>query len=149
MKKIFFILVAILLISNSWAYSRPLSLGLMLGNPIGVNGKYQKEESKAIDGGIGVSPGNEWVVSLHSDYLWFKNDFLFFKDQYPLDLYYGVGGRMEFADTIEFGPRLPIGVQSKDLKSKSELFLEMAPILDFLGRFGIELSLAVGARYHF
>lgn len=131
------------------AIERPLGLGVMIGNPTGVNGKYWIDSTRAYDGGVGISPGTDWEGSVHGDYLWHKADFLYFDEIHPLDLYYGLGGRMEFSDSIELGIRTPVGVVWKIPEERAEFFGEAAPIFDFLGNIGVELSFGFGARYYF
>ena len=124
-------------------------MGLMLGNPTGLNGKYWLPDNKAIDAGLGMSFGKNTDLSIHSDYLLHQDGALYFNDVHALDLYFGVGGRIEFADDIELGVRVPVGVAHKLPEQKADLFAEVAPILDLLGRQGLELNLAVGARFYF
>lgn len=121
----------------------------MLGNPTGLNGKYWLSDSQAIDVGAGFSFGLHTNFSLHSDFLLHKEGFLIFKEDYPLDLYYGVGGRMEFADDIEVGLRVPVGTAYRLEDKNADIFLELAPIWDFVSRTGLELHLLAGARYYF
>jgi hypothetical protein len=56
---------------------------------------------------------------------------------------------MEFADEIQLGLRLPIGVAHRFENNTSDVFGEIAPIVDFIGRTGLDVHLAVGARYYF
>jgi hypothetical protein len=60
-----------------------------------------------------------------------------------------MGGRMEFADDIELGIRLPVGLAHKVEDGKADIFGEVAPIFDLIPSTGIELHLMIGARYYF
>ncbi len=126
-----------------------LGLGIMLGNPTGINGKYWLDDDKAIDAGFGLSLGRGSDVSMHSDYLWHKRDAFYFNDVHPLDLYYGVGGRMEFEHDIEIGLRAPVGLAYRVEEKGADMFAEVAPVLDFVTRTGLELHLVFGARFYF
>lgn len=126
-----------------------MGIGAMVGNPTGLNGKYWLSKKHAIDGGMGFSFGKDTNFSMHSDYLFHSEGALIFKDEHPLDFYFGVGGRMEFADDIELGLRLPIGVAHRMENNTADIFGEIAPIVDFIGRTGLEFHLTVGARYYF
>ncbi len=126
-----------------------LGLGVMFGNPTGLNGKYWLNDDHAVDGAFGLSIGEHTEGSLHGDYLLHKKGVLVFNEVHPLDLYYGVGGRMEFADTIQLGLRVPVGIAHMFDNQRADLFGEIAPILDFVGTNGLEISLGVGARYYF
>ncbi len=143
------VLLALIVFSSSAVAQAKTGLGVMLGNPTGINGKYWLSETKAVDGGMAFSMGSKTRFQLHSDYLFHSNGELIFQDNHPLDLYYGIGGRMEFDDDIELGIRLPVGLAHKMENERADIFGEIAPIIDFIGRFGLELSLAIGARLYF
>jgi hypothetical protein len=125
------------------------AIGLVLGNPSGVSGKLWLAELEAVDAVMGISPGRQSRVNLHSDYLWHRPGAFYFNDEYPLDFYYGLGGRMEFGDDIELGLRVPVGLVHQLSTERAEVFVEAAPILDFISRFGLEIHLLAGARYYF
>lgn len=125
------------------------AVGFMLGNPTGLNGKYWLNDQHAIDGGLALSLGKHSNVSIHSDYLFHNEGAFFFNDVHPLDLYYGVGGRMEFGDDLEIGVRLPVGIVHRLTEKNADLFAEIAPIIDFIGRKGLEMHFGVGGRYYF
>lgn len=143
------VLLALIVFSSSAVAQAKRGLGVMLGNPTGINGKYWFSETKAVDGGMAFSLGSKTRFQLHSDYLFHSSGELIFQDNHPLDLYYGIGGRMEFDDDIELGIRLPMGLAHKMENERADIFGEIAPIIDFIGRFGLELSLAIGARLYF
>lgn len=124
-------------------------VGFMLGNPTGLNGKYWLGGDRAVDGGLGFSFGKSTDFSIHSDYLLHQEAAFYLNDVHPLDLYFGIGGRMEFADEIELGARVPVGLVFNSKEEPADIFAEVAPILDFLGRKGLELNFGVGARYYF
>jgi hypothetical protein len=147
MKKLLF--SALLLFSTLSFASGDLGIGAMIGNPTGVSAKYWLGDGKAVDGGAALSLGKKTNFSLHSDYLFQSDGALIFQDTHPLDVYYGIGGRMEFSDDIELGVRLPVGVAHRFENNEADIFGEIAPIVDFIGRTGLELHLAVGARYYF
>jgi hypothetical protein len=147
MKKI---LLSALLVFSSASYAESdLGIGAMVGNPTGINVKYWLDGDKAVDGGAGLSFGKKTNFSMHSDYLFHSEGALVFQDAHPLDVYYGIGGRMEFSDDIELGVRLPVGVAHRLENNSSDVFGEVAPIWDFIGRTGLELHLVFGARYYF
>lgn len=142
-------LAVLLVITSSALAAGEMGIGAMVGNPTGLNGKLWLSESTAVDGGLALSLGKNSNFSMHSDYLFHSDGALVFQDTHPLDVYYGIGGRMEFSDDIELGVRLPVGVAHRMENKRADLFGEVAPIVDFIGRTGLELHLAVGARYYF
>lgn len=146
--KIMFILGIMLLSFNALADNK-MGIGVSLGNPTGLNGKYWLDQKTAVDGGIAWSLGKNSNFSLHSDYLFHQEGAFFFNDVHPLDLYYGLGGRMEFEDEIDLGVRIPIGVAHRVENQSADVFAEVAPIIDFISSTGLEIHLLVGGRYYF
>jgi hypothetical protein len=140
---IFSSLSTVAMTKDDWA------LGAMIGNPTGINGKYWLGDRQAVDGGVGISPGKSSNVSLHSDYLLHQPSAFYFNDEYPLDFYYGLGARMEFGKDIELGVRIPFGLVHNITEQRADIFVEVAPILDIISRFGLELHLLAGGRYYF
>ncbi len=134
---------------QSLALSQKRGLGVMLGNPTGLNGKYWLKDNQAVDAGAGWSFGRHTNFSIHSDFLFHSKDALIFRDDYNLDLYYGLGGRMEFAGEIELGVRLPIGVVHELEGVESDVFMELAPVWDFVSHQGLEIHIVLGSRYYF
>lgn len=144
-----FTLVLLLFFLAQFSHANELGAGISLGNPTGLNVKRFLDKKSAIDGGLGMSVGKHKNLSLHGDYLLHSLGALYFNDIHPLDLYYGVGARMEFADDIELGLRLPIGVSYMMENQASDIFFELAPIWDFVSRNGLELHFLIGGRYYF
>ena len=56
---------------------------------------------------------------------------------------------MEFGNDIELGVRIPLGVAHRFKESPADVFAEVAPIVDLISKVGLELHLAIGARYYF
>lgn len=146
MKSIVTILVLLCSLS-SWANQK--GLGISIGNPTGLNGKYWLDSSKAVDAGMAWSLGKHSDFSLHSDYLLHKDAAFYFNDVHPLDFYYGIGARMEFSDDIELGVRVPLGLTHRFEQESADIFAEVAPIVDLVSKTGLELHLLFGARYYF
>lgn len=144
------LLISLVFMSSTlFAQEGKKGVGLMLGNPTGLSGKYWLGGNRAVDAGLAFSMGKHTDLSIHSDYLLHQGDAFYVNDIYPLDLYYGLGGRMEFSHDIELGVRVPVGVLHNLEEQQADLFGEIAPIFDILGRVGLELHLVVGARYYF
>ncbi|HXH30108.1 MAG TPA: hypothetical protein VNJ01_04795 [Bacteriovoracaceae bacterium] len=141
--------VFLLILSFNARAQGDLGIGVSLGNPTGLNGKYWLTENSAVDGGAAFSFGKHTDFNLHSDYLLHEKSALFLNEVNPLDVYYGIGARMEFADDIELGIRFPLGVAHVFGEESSDVFAEIAPVLDFLNTTAVELYFAIGARYYF
>ncbi len=143
------ILLLIVLISNYSFASEKKFIGFLLGNPTGLSGKYWLDDTKAIDAAAGFSVGKENPFTLHSDYLFHRPESFYFDNDYPLDFFYGIGGRMKFSDDINLGVRFPVGLIYRVNEKNAEIFSELAPVLDIFSRFGLNLNLGIGARYYF
>ena len=149
MKNIILALFSGLISLSAFAAEGDKGIGILLGNPVGVTGKYWLPDNHAIDAGLGMSWGRHSNLSFHSDYLLQNDAAFYYNDTVALDFYYGLGARMEFADEIELGARIPLGLVHKYEDSAADMFAEIAPIIDFLGRTGLELHFGFGARYYF
>ncbi|MCM2349934.1 MAG: hypothetical protein NDI69_07920 [Bacteriovoracaceae bacterium] len=145
--KLLLVILLVLMSFSSWSNEK--GIGISIGNPTGLNGKYWLDSSKAVDAGLAWSLGKHTNFSLHSDYLLHKDGAFYFNDVHPLDLYYGIGGRMEFADDIEIGVRVPVGLTHRFEQESADVFAEVAPIVDFLTKTGLEIHLLFGGRYYF
>ena len=141
------IIILFIISLPSWASKK--GIGLSIGNPTGFNGKYWIDDKAAVDGGLAFSLGKHTELSIHSDYLLHKKSAFYFNNVHPLDLYYGLGGRMEFSDDIEIGVRVPVGLVYLVEAHSADIFYEIAPIVDFISRTGLEIHLLFGARYYF
>jgi hypothetical protein len=146
--KTIFLLILILTSSLGFAADRK-AVGIMLGSPTGASGKYWLDRERAVDAGVGFSLGSGTPFTIHSDYLLHRPDSLYFNDVHALDLYYGLGARMKFADDIDLGVRVPVGLVHDLNGGQAEVFGELVPIVDLFSRFGVDLAAAFGARYYF
>lgn len=143
------LLLVLLALLISKARAQQTGVGLMVGNPTGVSVKKWLSEDYAIDGGVGFSLGSSTNMVIHSDYLLHSKGALLFNDVHSLDVYYGLGGRMKFADDIQIGLRVPVGVAHTFEGNSVDVFGEVAPVIDFVSRSGIDLNLAFGGRFYF
>jgi hypothetical protein len=141
-------LILILLLTLTTAQAAgDLGVGVMVGETTGFTAKKITGEN-AIDAGMGWSLGNNSHFQIHSDWLWNKTDALYFQDARPLDLYFGIGGRMEFDDEIEVGIRLPVGLSAYTSERNLEGFAEVAPIFDLLPEGELNAHLMLGVRVY-
>ena len=144
-----FVVVIIVFIISLPSWANKIGIGLSIGNPTGFNGKYWIDEKLAVDGGLAFSLGRHTELSIHSDYLLHNKSAFYLNNVHPLDLYYGLGGRMEFSDDIEIGVRVPVGLVYLVEAHNADIFSEIAPIVDFISRTGLEIHLLFGGRYYF
>ncbi len=149
MKKVFLITIFVLFGTVLVAQESGCGVGLIVGEPTGISGKYWLDETRAIDAGLAVGlfgVGTEF--SLHTDYLYHINNLI--KWKYKLPFYYGFGVRMRFASNspIKFGVRGVAGVMMYFKKLPIDVFFEVAPSFRLLPTTGLDLDIAIGGRYY-
>lgn len=121
-------------------------IGVMVGEPTGISVKNWLSGSSAFDVGAAWSLGNRnEAIHLHADYLMHS----WFADAEGLAFYYGIGGRVIFADDPTAGIRVPIGLNYVFTEVPFDLFVEAVPILDLTPDFEFAGNGAVGVRYYF
>lgn len=134
------------------ANSGPLGLGLMVGSPTGLTGKYWLNSAKALALGAGFPFSNEVKFNFHVDYLW----------HFPLNVqvpgklpfYLGIGGRIRAVEkpkesTTDFGIRLPLGFEFIAKRMPFDFFVELTPVIVLApqGEFSVEGG--IGGRFRF
>ncbi|MDZ7694233.1 MAG: hypothetical protein U5K69_24455 [Balneolaceae bacterium] len=121
-------------------------LGIMLGEPTGVSVKYWNNSRSAFGIGAAWSLAERTeALHLHADYLshsWFNNT-------ENLAFYYGIGGRVIFADNTAAGVRVPFGLNYAFQNIPFDLFVEAVPILDISPETEFAGNGAVGIRFYF
>ncbi|MCF8067545.1 MAG: hypothetical protein K9L30_03055 [Desulfobacterales bacterium] len=150
MKKLLIVMVlaALLITGNAFAREKKLGLGIIIGEPTGFSGKYWLSDTTAIDGAVAWSFDGEDKVQIHADYLWHKPD-LIKVGNHQLPLYYGVGGRLKFADDTKAGLRIPVGLTYMIPDTQLDVFGEVAPIMDVAPDTDLHVNVAAGVRFYF
>lgn len=125
-------------------------LGIMVGEPTGINGKMWTSPENAIVGGAAWSFSENGEFALHGDYLWHKFTLLNV-EKGKLPLYFGVGARMQMRDNADdrFGVRIPVGLDYLFADAPVDIFIEFVPILDLTPDTEMRLNAALGARFFF
>ena len=159
--------------TSNFEANKTFGLGVMLGAPTGLSGKYYLGSDTALDFGVGTiyNYRDRRGVHLHVDYLWHPIS-LASADPFELPLYFGIGGRLlngnrcysrdrDFCDFrrdyTALGVRGPLGIAFDFNRVPIDIFIELALVVDFLvdhdDRFDdylfIDLNGAVGFRYYF
>jgi hypothetical protein len=143
-------------------------LGLELGSPSGVNGKYFLTESTALNFGVGWIRDRYYYdhrdgVHLYIDHLW--HPFVLARaDAFQLPLYVGIGGRLwsfddrynrDFEDDgFALGARVPLGIAFDFNDIPLDVFIQLTFVADIIfgyrdDRAGLHLEGSVGARFWF
>ena len=124
--------------------------GLIIGEPTGATLKYWFNDTLAIDGAIGWGFHHETDLHIHSEILWHKFDLISVPEG-ELPFYIGVGARVKFRDDDDerIGIRVPVGVSYIFEDIPVDIFLEVAPIIDFTPSTRGGFTAGIGARFWF
>ncbi len=159
--------------------SHPFGLGIMLGNPTGLSGKWYMGKPFALQAGLGFvdddfdDGGDDDGFHLHVDVVWHPRVLARTPD-FTLPFYFGVGGRiLNDEDRYVCGPggtrcgdddtyigvRVPVGLLMDFNKVPLDIFLEIALVVDIIefddndyvddNHDRVHLNGALGARYYF
>jgi hypothetical protein len=137
----------------SHADPKDLGLGVMVGAPTGLTGKYWLDDINAIDfavGDLGYYDNNGYSgVNVHVDYLW--HHYGIFGDPASdaynrLPLYVGVGGMIESPGVA--GVRGVLGITYL-FHAPFDLFFEVAPTLVIAPNLGFGIDANLGGRVYF
>jgi hypothetical protein len=131
-------------------------LGLILGDPTGLSGKYFISRTSAVDFAVGVGFVDGTALHVHVDYLVHLAR-LAAQSAFVLDLTLGVGPKLRIHGSgkrggggfTAFGPRVPIGLAMGLNGAPVDLFLEVAPGFSIVPGVGFFIDVGLGARYYF
>jgi hypothetical protein len=150
---------------RSFDANKTFGLGLELGAPTGLNGKYFLSPDRALDFGIGdlYTYFNRSGLHLYGDYL-FHPVSLLSTEPFELPLYIGVGGRFwDFGyrdpnnnnvTAFAIGVRVPVGVSFDFNNVPLDIFIQVVPVLDFFSGYAphtvfFDVDGSFGIRYWF
>lgn len=134
-------------------------LGLIVGEPTGVSGKYYLGNDTAIDFALGAAFLGRGV-QVHSDFLWHPW-VLDQQESFALPIYLGAGVRVlrhnaggdDDEDHVRIGLRVPVGILFDFTKIPIDVFAEIAGVLDYRTAgdksFGFDFNGGAGVRYYF
>ena len=144
--------------------NKTFGLGLELGAPTGVVGKWFFASDRALDFGIGdvYNYFNRAGLHIYGDYL-FHPTSLASNESFELPFYIGIGariwnfrdsGRPEPNDAFAFGVRVPVGVAFDFNNVPLDFFIQVVPVLDFYSGNAahtvyIDFDASFGVRYWF
>ena len=124
--------------------------GIIVGEPTGPTVKYWLNDTMAVDSTVGWSLRDDRNIYLNADVLWHNFD-LIHPSRGTAAVFYGVGPSIEFRhhDDNRFGVRGPIGISYKLDNKPVDVFVEIAPILDFSPGLRGDFNAGIGARFWF
>jgi hypothetical protein len=128
-------------------------LGIMIGEPTGITGKYWMNSTNALAGGVawsfrGPSHRRSSNIHLHLDYQ-AHNFNLFNVEQGTMGFYYGIGGRLRTGGDANIGVRIPLGLNYLFADNPLEIYFEIVPILDLMPQTDLAGNGGIGIRYYF
>jgi len=137
------------ILAEGTGYQKKFGLGIMLGEPSGLSGKYFLNKTNAIDFGLGYSIATKGKMVLYVDYL-YHSEGLFNTDE-NIILHYGFGGKIKTYSNKDdvFGIRGVIGLTWSPTQIPFVAFFEVAPVFNLLPSTKLELDASVGGRYYF
>ncbi|HUS30386.1 MAG TPA: hypothetical protein VMZ53_17880 [Kofleriaceae bacterium] len=152
--------------------NKTFGLGLELGVPDGLTGKYFLSSSNAIDFGVGYIYHHYYArdndgLNIYADYLWHPL-VLTSADAFELPLYVGVGAHFwDWGDygcdrngnncvyygTSALGVRVPVGIAFDFNNVPLDIFVQLVPTVDFFRHyrddFGFHVDFSIGIRFWF
>ena len=147
--------------SKKFSANKTFGLGIMLGAPTGLSGKYFIGQDTAIDFGVGVIRyyrHRRSNLHIHADFLWHPVS-IASTEPFELPLYFGVGARVwDFDDDNDrdgfgLGVRVPVGIAFDFNNVPIDIFLQLVPSLNFYSDyrddFGFWFDFSFGIRYFF
>lgn len=154
MMKLFFLISTTILMfflnSHYIAKSKELGLGLIVGEPTGVSGKYWIDENKAVDFALGFTMlSDRSRLSIHADYIYHLKGFIPSNEDIPFYYGFGVRLRTHTSEPGSFGVRGVSGLIINLREVPVEFFIEAAPVFQLLPETKLKLDAAIGGRYYF
>jgi len=143
-------LIALVVSGTAAAQQSGFGLGIILGEPTGINFKLWIGRSSALDGAAAWSLERRSSLHLHMDYLMHSFD-IFRVRTGRLPVYYGIGGRIKFRedDDDSVGLRIPVGIDYLFARAPLDVFAEIVPLLDLTPNTDFSLNGGAGIRYFF
>jgi hypothetical protein len=126
-----------------------LGLGVILGSPTGLSGKYWLTPKTAVDGALAWHFGRDDRLQIHSDFLWHIPIRQLEVPNGEMPGYVGAGLRVITGNRSEAGLRIPLGLAYLFRPAPLEFFLEIVPVMEFAPDTDAELDAGIGVRYYF
>ncbi len=129
----------------SFAQSSGNGLGIIVGEPTGIQYKSWINTTKAFDVAVAWSgkKGNDLYV--HADYLIHTNTVT---NKPKIPFYYGFGARVGLGDDVKLGIRGVAGIDFY-FDNSLDLFIEIAPVFNLTPSTAFDVNGAIGLRYFF
>ena len=127
-------------------------IGVVLGGPTAVTGKYWVSGTRAVDAGVGVADG----AVFYGTYEWTDWNLFARPSQGKLGGYVGLGPQIEFADRYrehrddnDLGLRTIAGLDYFFENQPIELFVEAGPVFELVPGAWVNVDIGLGVRFYF
>ena len=150
-KPVLYITILLILGTISQAQDKGYGIGIILGEPSGLSGKYWLNNTNALDFGLGFSftSFNNSRLQLSCDYLW--NNYNLLKTSEKLVIYYGPGAKLLTGgnNDAKLGVRGVAGIGWFIKDAPIDIFFEVAPVVYLIPGTILKIDGGIGARYYF
>jgi len=125
-------------------------LGIIVGEPTGIDGKLFLSGNNAFEGAIAWSLQGDNDLHLQGDYLYHRYS-VFSPEKGRLPFFFGFGGRIKLRENRDdlFGIRFPVGLAYEFADAPFDVFLELVPLLELNPETDFDLEGAIGGRFYF
>jgi hypothetical protein len=145
------VLISIALMGTAYGQQPgQFGLGIILGEPTGIDGKLFLSADNALHGAVAWSLSGANDLHLQTDYLYHRYSVIeVSKGRLPL--FFGIGGRVVFREKRDdrIGVRFPVGLAYHFENAPFDVFGEVVPLLDVAPDTEFELEGAIGGRFYF
>lgn len=148
MKKILLLAIVSLFSLGVFAQGSGLGLGVIFGEPTGLNAKMWTSERTALDGTVAWSFSGSGWLHVHADFLIHNYD-LISVTQGKLPVYFGLGAYVGLSSNLGLGARVPFGMAYQFEGAPVDVFVELVPGLKLLPDIGFYMGGGIGVRYFF
>ncbi|HKI79693.1 MAG TPA: hypothetical protein VKA26_14225 [Ignavibacteriaceae bacterium] len=149
-----FLLITILFtvasLNSDFAQDKGFGIGVIIGQPTGLSGKYWVNNLNGFDFGLGFSfSKDDKNIHIHSDYLWHTNTSIESDEKFTL--YYGPGLKLKTGkkNDASLGIRGVLGLAWMSGNIPVDVFIEIAPIFNFVPGTSLRIDAGFGIRYYF
>jgi hypothetical protein len=132
------------------AQNKGFGIGIMIGQPTGFAAKNWMNGDNALDFALGFSFARNYSgVNMHSDYLWHSYNAIQSTEKFVL--YYGPGLSLRTGKNGngQFGIRGELGLEWMSHSVPIDVFIEIAPVFNFIASTDFGIDAGFGARYYF
>jgi len=129
---------------------KSIGLGVILGEPTGLTGKFMLDNTSGIDVGVGWETSGDDEFHIYGDYLYHLYDIITVPKGY-LPLYFGGGIRYVYRENKDdkFGIRIPLGIEYLFENVSLGAFFELVPVLNLNPDTDFDLEWGIGIRFFF